>query len=96
MTNYEELREAVGTTVKAYRGEGMCLLAFDLRPDVIRNDFVGFTIECHPPDGAPGAFFPLSNRLAFDYPDPARKWFPSTEAPFQKFRWLHVPGRNSR
>ncbi|MCQ9977022.1 hypothetical protein, partial [Staphylococcus aureus] len=55
------------------------------------DDFVGFTIEVrYPGSDRWGA---LRNRLHFDYPPtPERpRSFKSTEAPFQKFRWIHVP-----
>jgi hypothetical protein len=80
--------------MKLWRGERMCLIGFDVAAPA-PADLVGFAIECR----APGArrFQPLGNRLAFSYDEPvgeavtgARK-FPSTEAPFQKFRWVHFP-----
>lgn len=80
-----------GLTMKLYRGEGAALLAFDLTEDRATNDFVGFTVEVNYPGAAHwGA---LRNRLTFaGGPDPqGRRTFRSTEAPFQKFRWIHVP-----
>ncbi len=79
--------------MKLRRGERMCLLGFDV--DEPEDDFVGFAIEVRSP-GSPD-FWPLRNRIAFSYDKPAdeavtgdRK-FLSTEAPFQKFRWIHFP-----
>jgi hypothetical protein len=72
----------------------MCLIGLDV-PAPAPADLVGFAIECR----APGRrkFEPLKNRLAFSYNEPiatavtgARK-YPSTEAPFQKFRWIDFP-----
>ena len=59
-------------------------------------DFVGFAIE----EKAPGktSFSPLRNRLNFSYGRESVakavngfRNFPSTEAPFQKFRWIQFP-----
>lgn len=91
MSAFEKHRTKKGFTVKLWRGERMCLLGFDVeKPE---EDFVGFAVEFK----APGAskFEPLHNRLAFDYGatevvDGFRN-FPSTKAPFQKFRWIHFP-----
>jgi PLD-like domain len=80
-----------GLTFKIYRGEGAALLAFDLEKKQATDNFVGFSIEvCYPGSNRWGA---LRNRLHFNYlPTPERsRSFPSTEAPFQKFRWIHVP-----
>lgn len=82
-----------GFSMKLWRGERMCLIGFDVQ--VPEPDLVGFAIECR----APGEkrFTPLPNRIAFDYPvqvDTAvtgKRLYPSTEAPFQKFRWIHFP-----
>jgi len=76
-----------GLTVRAYRGDAMTLLAFNLDEQKNTPDFVGFTIEFVVPGGTKK--FSQTNMLNFDGVDEAR---PSTEAPFQKFRWLHVPG----
>jgi len=90
-TDFERTVTSDGLTLKLYRGEGAALLAFDLSADKATDDFVGFTVEVRYP-GAP-SFGALRNRLHFDLPpDPDRpRSFRSTEAPFQKFRWIHVP-----
>lgn len=91
ITDFESKTSSQGLTFKLYRGEGAALLAFDLAQDLATPDFVGFSIEVR----YPGAnhWGVLHNRLHFDYPPtPERpRTFPSTEAPFQKFRWIHVP-----
>src|SRR5688572_27241282 len=90
-TEFERKASADGLTFKLYRGEGAALLAFDLEKSKATRDFVGFTIEVRYPGSQHwGA---LRNRLHFDYPPtPQRpRSFKSTEAPFQKFRWIHVP-----
>ncbi|MBE5528094.1 hypothetical protein A9J41_11320 [Laribacter hongkongensis] len=89
--DFERKVSAEGLTFKLYRGEGAALLAFDLDESLATDDFVGFTIEVrYPGSDRWGA---LRNRLHFDYPPiPERpRSFKSTEAPFQKFRWIHVP-----
>ena len=91
MSAFEKRKSKDGFNLKLWRGERMCLLGFDVeQPEA---DFVGFAIEFKAPGSA--KFEPLLNRLAFSYPpgeavDGDRK-FPSTEAPFQKFRWIHFP-----
>lgn len=89
--DFESKTTFQGLTFKVYRGEGAALLAFDLAPDLATPDFVGFSIEVR----YPGAdhWGVLHNRLHFDYPPTPEqpRSFPSTEAPFQKFRWIHVP-----
>jgi hypothetical protein len=90
-SDFERKETADGLTFKLYRGEGVALLAFDLERDKATNDFVGFSVEVrYPGSNRWGA---LRNRLHFDYPPvPQRpRSFRSTEAPFQKFRWIHVP-----
>ena len=58
-------------------------------------DLVGFSIEVQSP-GSP-QFYPLRNRLAFSYdaqnppPENGQRNYPSLDAPFQKFRWVHFP-----
>lgn len=90
-TDFERTAAADGLTFKIYRGEGVTLLAFDLDPVKATDDFVGFTVEVlYPGSTRWGA---LRNRLHFDLPPvPQRpRSYRSTEAPFQKFRWIHVP-----
>ena len=74
----------------------MTMLCFDLAPSKTAN-CVGFSIQCVTP--AKKSFF-LYNRLAFDEPLTDRNTnaeklaevsTPSNRAPFQRFRWLHVP-----
>ncbi|XGV94739.1 MAG: phospholipase D-like domain-containing protein [Leptolyngbya sp. BL-A-14] len=93
MDSFENQASKDGFSMKLWRGERMCLIGFDVtHPE---PDFVGFAIECRSPGDT--EFNPLLNRIAFSYDTPtttavtgARK-FPSTEAPFQKFRWIHFP-----
>lgn len=90
-TDFERKESAGGLTFKLYRGEGAALLAFDLDPAQATDDFVGFSVEVQYPGSTHwGA---LKNRLHFDYPPNVERprSFRSIEAPFQKFRWIHVP-----
>jgi len=80
-------------SVRAYIGDTKTLLAFNL-DKAGTNNLAGFTIQCQP---AQGAGYYLLNTLQFETPgdhaqdetEPANS---SINAPFQKFRWLHVPG----
>jgi phosphatidylserine/phosphatidylglycerophosphate/cardiolipin synthase-like enzyme len=80
-------------SVRAYRSDAKTLLAFDLPKRRTRN-LAGFTIEVQP-KGKPAYY--LYNQLRFEHPerhvqDAAEPPNSSLNAPFHKFRWLHVPG----
>ncbi len=75
-----------GISIKAYQGDHMTLVAFDMDPALNTNDFVGFTIQYETPSGKK---FYISNKINFTGED---KLVDSIDAPIQKFRWLHVPG----
>jgi phosphatidylserine/phosphatidylglycerophosphate/cardiolipin synthase-like enzyme len=83
-----------GFTVVAYKGDASTMLAFDLDENNT-DDLAGFSIRYTTPSGK--SFF-LGNRLSFDVKitnatSPDKRSYTSSElAPFQKFRWLHVPG----
>jgi phosphatidylserine/phosphatidylglycerophosphate/cardiolipin synthase-like enzyme len=77
----------------AYRGDAKTLLAWDLAEDQ-RDGLAGFTIACRPPDKPE---YYLWNQLQFEHPDQhaqdaSEPVTSSVNAPFHKFRWLHVPG----
>jgi phosphatidylserine/phosphatidylglycerophosphate/cardiolipin synthase-like enzyme len=82
-----------GLSVKAYRGDGSILLAFDL-DETLTPGLAGFAIQCTPPNRP--AFY-LSNRLGFHSGTTTattpeqRTWIPSIQAPFQKFSWVEFP-----
>jgi phosphatidylserine/phosphatidylglycerophosphate/cardiolipin synthase-like enzyme len=82
-------------TLKLHRGEGMVMLAMDWKGGEPPNDFVGFSIEYRPP-GAAG-FNAVRNRIHFPgrstppAPGKPAERYKSTEAPFQTFRWVHLP-----
>jgi hypothetical protein len=94
MSEFENKISKDGFTCKLWRGERMNLIGFDVAPPA-EPDLVGFSIEVKAPD-APD-FAPLRNRIAFSYPQGAAiavngdRNFPSLQAPFQKFRWVHFP-----
>ena len=81
-------------SVKAYIGDYKTLLAFDFSDPSKAKNLAGFSINCQPPTG-PSYF--LWNELKFQ--DPSKHAQIKTEppessanAPFQKYRWIHVPG----
>jgi phosphatidylserine/phosphatidylglycerophosphate/cardiolipin synthase-like enzyme len=77
----------------ALRGDGAALLAFDVDQS-LAADLAGFAIGCAPPEGDA---YPVLNRLSFEQQITAettpaqRTWTPSSEAPIQKFHWIHYP-----
>jgi phosphatidylserine/phosphatidylglycerophosphate/cardiolipin synthase-like enzyme len=82
------------TSVRAYRGDRKTLLAFDITTKAARQRLAGFTIQVSPPGVEP---YYLLNSLRFESPtdhaqDPSEPVNSSVNAPFHKFRWLHVPG----
>jgi hypothetical protein len=85
-----------GLTVKAYRGDGACMLAMNME-DHLTEDLAGFAIRRTSPDGKTTA---LKNRLSFNSAYTAtttakkRTWWPTTVAPYQKFWWVDFPPRN--
>lgn len=86
-----------GLTLKAHRGEGSALLAFDVEPE-LAQDLAGFAVRYVTPEGDER---PLTNRLTFEDPitaetTPAERraiTTPTDLAPLQKFRWVHFPRR---
>ena len=81
-------------SLRAHVGDAKTLLAFNLLDASRAKNLAGFTIECKPSGQQP--YF-LQNTLQFRTPgnhaqdatEPANS---SINAPFHKFRWLHVPG----
>jgi hypothetical protein len=78
-------------TAKIHRGDGAALLAFDYAEAEVA-DLAGFAIHWKGP-GASGGW--VMNRKSFTVPvtqdTQVRRWFPTDEAPIQKFRWTHFP-----
>jgi len=94
MSDFTNSKSIDGLSVKLWRGERMVLIGMDVNDP--EPDFVGFSIEEQSPGS--NAFVALRNRLNFSYGNqPASKAvngfrnFPSTDAPFQKFRWVQFP-----
>lgn len=93
MSDFTNSDQKSGFSVKLWRGERMCLIGMDVENP--EPDLVGFSIEVCSPGQT--QFNPLRNRLNFSYDKPAStavdgfRNYPSTQAPFQKFRWIHFP-----
>jgi phosphatidylserine/phosphatidylglycerophosphate/cardiolipin synthase-like enzyme len=94
MGEFTNSKTVSGFSVKLWRGERMALIGMDV--DDPEPDFVGFSIEVQSPGSS--TFQALRNRLAFSYPKTnalkavnGYRNFLSTQAPFQKFRWIHFP-----
>jgi len=92
MTEASATKGAV--SIRAYRGDAKTLLAFNLTKPAARLSLAGFTVQTTPP-GVSGYY--LFNTLQFERPgdhaqDPTEPAYSSINAPFHKFRWLHVPG----
>jgi len=80
-------------SVRAHVGDAKTLLAFNLDKQDVRN-LAGFTIYCQPKEG--DGYY-LLNSLQYEDPshhaqDSSLPPNSSINAPFMKFRWLHVPG----
>jgi phosphatidylserine/phosphatidylglycerophosphate/cardiolipin synthase-like enzyme len=82
-----------GFSVKAWQGDAKTLLAFNFSDAKNASDLAGFTIQVQPHGTQP---YYLFNKLTFAAGkhavvagEPPES---SANAPFQKFRWLHVPG----
>jgi phosphatidylserine/phosphatidylglycerophosphate/cardiolipin synthase-like enzyme len=83
----------VPLTLKLHPGDAKTLIAYDLPEDETTN-LAGFTIQVTPGSGEP---YYLWNQLQFETPTDHAQVdgeppFSSVNAPFHKFRWLHVPG----
>jgi len=81
-------------SLKVYRGDAKTLLAFNLSGAEARKNLAVFTIQVKP---AGNDSYYLHNNLQFKNPgdhaqDPKEPANSSINAPFHKFRWLHVPG----
>ncbi|MBV8850992.1 MAG: hypothetical protein JOZ16_15565 [Methylobacteriaceae bacterium] len=80
-------------SVRAHVGDAKTLLAFNIDKAGARN-LAGFTIFCQPQQG--DGYY-LLNTLQFETPsdhaqDASLPPTSSINAPFHKFRWVHVPG----
>jgi len=80
-------------SVRAHIGDAKTLLAFNIDKPGAKN-LAGFTVQCQPKGGAS---YYLLNTLQFEKPgdhaqDTTQPANSSINAPYRKFRWLHVPG----
>lgn len=84
-----------GLSFKALPGDAAALLAFDV-DESLREQLAGFAVEYTTPKGDSHT---VGNRLNFTDPVVAETtpeqrraiWTASTEAPLQKFHWVHYP-----
>jgi hypothetical protein len=87
------MQQSEGLTFVAYPGDGTVLLAFDVDQGM-EQDLAGFAVEYTDPDGQT---LPVLNRLGFAQPVTSattpeeRRFFPTVDAPLQKFHWVHFP-----
>jgi hypothetical protein len=80
--------------LRAYRGDFKTLLAWNFASANDAKNLAGFSLQCQPPGKNP---YYVYNFLTFKDPaaharvagEPDRS---SANAPFHKFRWVHVPG----
>ncbi|HEY5408051.1 MAG TPA: phospholipase D-like domain-containing protein, partial [Ginsengibacter sp.] len=90
-----------GVSVRAYKGDAMTLLCFDVDKKIIEN-FTGFSIKVTPPGENARAYY-LYNRICYapgviaaSKLDPAKiNIYKMNYAPLQRFSWVHVPGTDS-
>jgi hypothetical protein len=86
-------QQAEGLIFAAYPGDGAVLLAFDVDQSM-EPDLAGFAVEYTDPDGQT---LPVLNRLGFTQAITSattpeqRQFIPTSEAPLQKFHWVHFP-----
>lgn len=72
-----------------HRGDGMVLLGMDWKAGQPPADFVGFAIQYREPDTQ--FFKTVHNRIGFPGQPVPDDGIRTTEAPIQKFRWVHFP-----
>jgi phosphatidylserine/phosphatidylglycerophosphate/cardiolipin synthase-like enzyme len=72
-----------------HRGDGMVLLGMDWKEGQPPADFAGFAIQYREPGAA--FFKAVRNRIGFPGQLVPATGIRTTEAPIQKFRWVHFP-----
>lgn len=85
-----------GFSVRAYQGDSKTLLAFNFAAQATAANLAGFSIQCRPPGQPPyyllnDLVFPSPNNHAVLAGEPPHS---SANAPFQKYRWVHVTGQS--
>lgn len=93
----EKFSKKNGVSVRAYKGDAMTLLCFDVDKKIIKN-FTGFTIKVTPPGKDRYAYY-LYNRITYSpdvlvtskiNPDKVNV-YQMNYSPLQRFSWVHVP-----
>ncbi len=86
-----------GFSVNAYQGDFKTLLGFNFASQAQAANLAGFSIQVQPPGGQSYyllndlSFPPASGPHAVLAGQPAQS---SANVPFQKYRWVHVPGQS--
>lgn len=96
----EKFKTNNGVSVRAYKGDAMTLLAFDLITS-LRKNLAGFSIKYSYQDGGQLHSAYIYNRLIFsddflkNNPGiPVKDRNSTLYSPIQKFNWVHVPNTN--
>lgn len=93
----EKFSKKNGVSVRAYKGDAMTLLCFDVDKKIIQN-FAGFSIKVTPPGKDRYAYY-LYNRISYSPEviaaskiNPAKvNVYKMNFAPLQRFNWVHIP-----
>lgn len=95
----ENFKTKNGVSVRAYRGDAITLLAFDVSPELAEN-LAGFTLFFRCKEGNSAGQF-LYNRLTFSEEFISNNAIPDNDenstlySPIQKFKWVHVPNTDT-
>ena len=93
----EKFTKKNGVSVRAYQGDAMTLLCFDVDKKILEN-FTGFSIKVTPPGGKRYPYY-LFNRISYSPEviaaskiDPKKvDVYKMNYAPLQRFSWVHIP-----
>lgn len=96
MANVTSTNPRNGFSVRGYEGDNKTLLAFNFASKAAAADLAGFSIQCKPSGQPPyyllnDLLFPAPNNHAVLAGEPQHS---SANAPFQKYRWVHVTGQS--
>lgn len=81
--------QAAQFSLTIHRGDGMVLLGMDWKDGQPPSNFVGFAIQYREPDKA--FVKNVRNRIGFPGQAVPDEGIRTTDAPIQKFRWVHFP-----
>jgi len=93
----EKFSKKNGVSVRAYKGDAMTLLCFDVDKKIVQN-FTGFSIKVTPPGKDRYAYY-LYNRISYSpdvlaasgiNPDKVNV-YKMNYSPLQRFNWVHIP-----